>query len=134
MDEFIQRMSAALGVDEATAKAAIGHVLQFLQKNLPEGPLADLINHMPHAQELIDAASASHPEGLGAEVLGGLGGLLGGAGGNIMALAGKLTGIGLDMGQMQKLSHEFFAHAEDVLGKENVDKIIEAVPALGPFR
>ena len=51
-----------------------------------------------------------------------------------MALAGSLGGIGLDMGQMQKLAHEIFAHAEEVIGKENVDKIIEAIPALAPFR
>ena len=49
-------------------------------------------------------------------------------------LAGKLGGLGLDMGQMQKLSHEIFAHAEQVIGKENVDKIIAAIPALAPFR
>lgn len=134
MEEFIQRISAALGVDEATAKASIGHVLQFLQKSLPEGPVADLINRLPNAQEMIDAASAAQPEGLGAAVMGGLGGLLGGAGGDIMGLVGKLSGVGLDMGQMHKLSHEFFAHAEDLIGKDNVDKIIEAIPALAPFR
>jgi hypothetical protein len=134
MEELIQRISAALGVDEATAKAAIGHVLQFLQNNLPAGPLADLVKNIPNAQEAIDAAAAAQPEGLGGSMMGGLGGLLGGAGGGIMALAGKLTGVGLDMGQMQKLSHEFFAHAEDVLGKESVDEIIEAIPALAPFR
>ncbi len=72
-------------------------------------------------------------EGLGA-ALGGLGSLLGGAKGDIMALAGKLSGLGLDMGQMQKLSHEVFAHAEELIGKENVDKIIAAIPALAPFR
>jgi len=134
MQELIQRVSAAVGVDEETAKAAIGHVLQFLQKELPEGPAADLIGKIPNAQELIEAAAAAPTDGLGAAVLGGIGGLIGGAKGDIMGLVGKLTAVGLDFGQMQTLSHEFFTHAEERLGKENVDKIIEAVPALAPFR
>ncbi len=133
MEELIQRIRAAVGIDENTAKAAIGHVLGFVQKEIPEGPVADLINKLPGAQEAIAIAAATPMEGLGS-MLGGLGGMLGGAGGNIMGLAGKLSGLGLDMGQMQKLSHEIFAHAEEVIGKENVDKIIAAIPALAPFR
>ncbi len=132
MEELIQRIGASVGIDENTAKAAIGHVLGFVQKEIPEGPVADLINKLPGAQEAI-AAAATPIDGLGA-ALGGLGGMLGGAGGNIMGLAGKLGGLGLDMGQMQKLSHEIFAHAEELIGKENVDKIIAAIPALAPFR
>ena len=133
MEELIKRVSAAIAIDENTAKAAIGHVLGFVQKELPEGPVADLINKLPGAQEAIAVAAATPVEGLGA-ALGGLGSLLGGAKGDIMALVGKLSGIGLDMGQMHKLSHEIFSHADEVIGKENVDKIIEAIPVLAPFR
>ncbi len=134
MEDLIKRICGALGVDESVAKASIGHVLAFLQKEFPEGPVAELINKMPEAQQMIDAAAASPSEGLGASVLGGLGELIGGAKGDIMGLVGKLSGVGLDMNQMQKLSHEFFAYAENLIGKENVDKIIEAIPALAPFR
>jgi len=134
MEEFIQRISAAVGVDEATASAAVGHVLKFLQSAQPEGPVAELLAKFPHAQELIDQAAATQSEGLADQALSGLGGLLGGTAGNIMGLVGKLTGVGLDMGQMQTLGHELFAHADELIGKENVDKIIEAIPALAPFR
>jgi hypothetical protein len=133
MEELIQRICASVGIDENTAKAAIGHVLGFVQKEIPEGPVADLVKKLPGADEAIAAAAATPVEGLGS-MLGGLGGMFGGSSGNIMGLAGKLSGIGLDMGQMQKLSHEIFAHAEELIGKENVDKIIAAVPALAPFR
>ncbi len=133
MEELIQRIRDSVGIEENTAKAAIGHVLGFVQKQIPEGPVADLINKLPGAQEAIAAAETTPVEGLGA-ALGGLGGMLGGAGGNIKALAGKLGGLGLDMGQMQKLSHEIFSHAEEVIGTENVDKIIAAIPSLAPFR
>ena len=133
MEELIQRISASVGIEANIAKAAIGHVLAFVQKEIPDGPVADLINKLPGAQEAIAAAAAAPVEGLGA-ALGGLGSLLGGAKGDIMALAGKLGGLGLDLGQIQKLSHEIFAHAEQLIGKENVDKIIAAIPALAPFR
>ena len=134
MEELVQRIGAAVGVDEATAKAAIGHVLHFLQTAQPEGPVAELLAKIPNAQELIDQAAAAHSEGLADAALSGLGGLLGGTAGNVMALVGKLTGAGLDMSQMQTLGHELFAHADQLIGKENVDKIIEAVPAVAPFR
>ena len=133
MGPLIQRVCAAIGVDENIARAAIGHVLAFVQKEIPDGPVAELLAKLPGGEEAIQAAEATPMEGLGA-LLGGLGGLLGGAKGDIMALAGKLSGIGLDMGQMQKLGHEVFTYADELIGKENVDKIIAAIPSLAPFR
>ena len=81
MEELIQRIQASVGIDENTAKAAIGHVLGFVQKEIPEGPVADLINKLPGAQEAIALAAATPMEGFGA-ALGGLGSLLGGAKGD----------------------------------------------------
>jgi hypothetical protein len=133
MEELIKRIGESIGVEETDAKVALGHVLAFLQKELPEGPVAELIAKLPGSQDAIAAAATSPAEGLGA-ALGGLGGLVGGATGDIMGLVGNLGSIGLGMGQMQKLAHEIFAHAEELIGKENVDKIIEAIPALAPFR
>ena len=133
MEELIRKIGESIGVEESVAKAALGHVLAFLQKELPEGPVAELIAKLPGSQDAIAAAASSPAEGLGA-ALGGLGGLIGGATGDIMGLVGNLGSMGLGMGQMQKLAHEIFAHAEDLIGKENVDKIIEAIPSLAPFR
>ncbi len=134
MEELVQRICASLGVDENTAKISIGHVLGFIQKEFPEGPVKELLAKIPGLQEAIDAAAAA-PGGGGLDsLLGGLGGLMGGAKGDIMALAGKLSGLGLDMGQMQKLGSEIFAHADGLIGKENVDKIVAAIPALAQFR
>jgi predicted lipid-binding transport protein (Tim44 family) len=127
MDELIARVTAALGVDANVAKVAIGHVLVFLQKEIPDGPVAELIVKLPGAQEAVEAA-ASDPGGSG----GMLGGLMSGAGG-LMALAGKLSGVGLDMGQMQTLAKEVFAYAEGLIGKENVQKIASGVPGLSQF-
>jgi len=132
MEELIARVTAAIGVEAETAKAAIGHVLGFLHKEFPEGPVAELLDKLPGAREAIEASAAAPSEGLGG-LLGGLGGLLGGAKGDIMGLAGKLSGLGLDMTQIQTLGREILNHAEELIGKENIAKIVEAIPALKPF-
>lgn len=133
MEALIKRICESIGVDETVAQAAVGHVLAFLQREVPNGPVAEFIAKLPGSEEAIAAAASTHAEGLGG-ALEGLGGLIGGATGDIMSLVGHLGGIGLGMGQMQKLAHEIFTHAEELVGKENVDKIIEAIPALAPFR
>lgn len=128
MDELIARVTAALGVEENTAKIAIGHVLAFLQKEFPDGPVADLLAKLPGAQEAMETATAAEQSGGG----GLLGGLMGGAGG-LMGLAGKLNGAGLDMGQIQTLAKVVLSRAEELVGKENVQKIAGAIPGLSQF-
>jgi hypothetical protein len=126
MDELIARVSASLGVDAELAKTAIGHVLAFLHKELPEGPVAEFIEKVPGARDLVDAV-ADKSDGAGASLLGGL------LNSGLMGLAGKLNAAGLDMGQIQKLGHEIFAYAETLLGKEKVQQIANSVPGLSQF-
>jgi hypothetical protein len=125
MDELIARVSAAIGVDAGVARAAIGHVLAFLQKELPDGPVAEFIENVTGAREAADEASAGGDSG---------GGLLGGLlSGGVMGLATKLNGLGLDMNQIQTLGREVLAHAESVLGKEKVQQIAGSIPGLSQF-
>ena len=126
MDELIARVSASLGVDAELAKTAIGHVLAFLHNELPEGPVAEFIEKVPGARDLVDAV-ADKSDGAGASLLGGL------LNSGLMGLAGKLNAAGLDMGQIQKLGHEIFAYAETLLGKEKVQQIANSVPGLSQF-
>ena len=93
MDELIARVSASLGVDAEQAKTAIGHVLAFLHNELPEGPVAEFIEKVPGARDLVDAV-ADKSDGAGASLLGGL------LNSGLMGLAGKLNAAGLDMGQI----------------------------------
>lgn len=126
MDELIARVSAAIGVDAGVAKTAIGHVLAFLQKELPEGPVSEFLDKVAGARDAVDAA--------GAEGESGGGGLLGGLmSGGLMGLAGKLNGLGLDMGQIQKLGREILAYAESIVGKEKVQQIANSIPGLSQF-
>ncbi len=124
MDELVARITAALGVEANTARTAVGHVLEFLRKEFPDGPVAELLAKIPGAEDAANAAASAAPPA------GGLGGLMGVG---IMGLAAKLNGLGLDMSQIQKLAKEILGHAEQVIGRENVEKIANAVPALRPF-
>ena len=126
MDELIARVSTSLGVDAVLAKTAVGHVLAFLHKELPEGPVAEFIEKVPGARDIVDAV-AEKEDGAGSSILGGL------LNNGLMGLAGKLNAAGLDMGQIQKLGHEIFAYAETLLGKEKVQQIASSVPGLSQF-
>ncbi len=128
MDELIQRITAATGLDEATARQAVGMILGFLKAHAPEGPVGDLIRSIPGA----DAAVAEHgeePAGGGGGLMGALGGMMGGTGG-LMGLASKLSGAGLDMGQMQSTGKEIFQYAKDKVGEERLGQIASSVPGL----
>ncbi|QGM99082.1 hypothetical protein [Methylocystis parvus] len=126
MDELIERVSAAIGVDAGVAKTAIGHVLAFLQKELPEGPVAEFFDKAPGAREAADEASAGADGGAGSL----LGGLLNSG---LMGVATKLNALGLDMGQIQKLGHEIFGYAKTVIGEEKVKEIANSIPGLSQF-
>lgn len=135
MDELIARISAALGVEPETARLAAGHVLGFFRKEFPDGPAADLIARLPGSEEAIAAAEAAPAAdgGLLGGLLGGLGGLVGGSKGDLMALAGRLSSVGLSMDQSQALAKEFFAHAEGLVGKDKLKQITNSVPGLSQF-
>lgn len=134
MDELIARISAAIGVEAEVAKLAAGHVLGFLQKAFPEGPAADLIINIPGAQEAMAAAAApSLGGGLIGGLLGGLGGLVRGPQGEMFALAGRLGAVGLTKEQIQGLAKEIFDYAEQLIGKENLETIKNAIPGLSHF-
>ena len=127
MDELIARVSAAIGVDAEVAKAAVGQVLAFLHEEIPEGPVSEFLDKVAGSREVVEQAAASGDAG-------GMGGLLGGLmGSGLMGLAAKLNGLGLDMGQIQKLGHEIFGYAEGVIGREKVQQIAGAIPGLSQF-
>lgn len=117
MDELIKRIVAATGLDEGTARQAVGIILGFLKAHAPEGAVGDLIRSIPGA----DAAVEEH---------GGAAASGGGFGGGLMALAGQLSGAGLDMGQMQGTGREIFQYAKHKVGEERLGEIAQGVPGL----
>lgn len=126
MDELVSRVADALGVDATVARTAIGHVLAFLLKESPDGPVAEFMDRTPGARAAVEAVDSGGDAG-GGSVLGGL------LGGGLMGLAGKLNAAGLDMNQIRKLGHEILAHAETVVGKDKVREIADRIPGLSQF-
>ncbi len=122
MDELAELLAAKVGIDKAVAEKAIGIILGFLQKEGPADPVGELIKAIPGAK---DAVEASASEG---------GGLLGGLmGGGLMALGGKLMGLGLGMGEIQSLSRTLFAYGREKIGEDKMGEIVAGTPGLSQF-
>jgi hypothetical protein len=120
MDELIERLTAAVGIDRAVAEKAIGSILGFLQKEGPADPVQALISELPGAEALIAAADNG----------GGLSGLMGGG---LMALGSKLMGLGLGMSDIQSVARELFKFGREKIGNERMDEIVSGTPGLSQF-
>ncbi|MEH3116573.1 MAG: DUF2267 domain-containing protein [Methylorubrum populi] len=126
MDELITRVTNRTGLDAATAKTAIGHILAFLQKEGPATEVSQLLAALPGSEAAIAEADAG--EG------GGLTGMLGGMmGGGVMALGQKLISAGVPMNQMQPLGQELFAYGRETAGEDVMGPIVGSIPGLNQF-
>ena len=126
MQDLIERVSSAAGIDAALAQKSIGLILGFLKKEAPAAEMEQLMAAMPGA----GAMAAASEEGGGKSLLGSAMGMLGGG---IMGLAGKLTDAGLGMGQMQSVGKELFAYGREKAGEDVVGAIAGSVPGLSQF-
>lgn len=124
MQDLIARVCAASGVEPDVAEKAIGAILAFLRKEGPKADIDELFATVPGAE----AAAAAEQAGGGA-----LGGLMGMMGGGLMALAGRLAGLGLDMTQMQAIGRELFDYVREKAGDERVRQVAAAIPGLSQF-
>jgi hypothetical protein len=122
MQEVIDRVATAAGIDASTAEKAIGMILAFLRKEGPTDQVDKLIGSMPGASELVEAHG-----GVGG------GGIMGMFSGGLMGLAGQLSGIGLGMGEMQSVGRELFNVGREKAGEDTVGEIAGSIPGLGQF-
>ncbi len=129
MDEVYEKVIEATGLDAATAKAAIGHVLLFLRDEAPEGHVAEFIDKNRLAREAARAAAAGGDAGVTAAIEG-LTSLMGHGRADVNALAGKLVNLGLSEGQIIALATEIVNKAETLIGADGAAKLREALPAL----
>jgi hypothetical protein len=125
MDELINRITANVGVDADTARAAVRIILSFLAQQGDKDKVTALAKSIPGADQYIETT-----EDDSASLLGGLGGLMGGG---AMAVLGKLQGIGLGMGQIQAVTKETVGFAREKAGSDIVDDIIASIPGLSQF-
>ena len=126
MEELIGRVTQKTGLDQATARKAIGIILAYLQKEGPQAEVNQLIEALPGAQEAIDESKSAGGGG-------GLMGMMGSMGGGVMALGGQLMGIGVSMGQMQPLGKELFAYGREKAGEDVMGPIVGSIPGLSQF-
>jgi hypothetical protein len=132
MDELIAKLMAAAGIGEDAAKKAVGLILGFIEKEAPQLHLDKVVAAFPSIGELISAqASAADASG---GFMGKLGGMLGGAGGDLMTVIGRLTNeAGLSPGQIETVGKEIVAFLRSKLGDDTVAKMMAAIPALSKF-
>jgi hypothetical protein len=118
MDDLIERLAANVGIDKAVAQKTVGMILDFLRTEGPADTVQELIDKIPGAEAAIAANG------------GGGGGFLGGG---LMALGGKLMGLGLGMGEIQGVARELFKYGRDKIGADKMDAIIAGTPGLSQF-
>lgn len=123
MEELIARIAGDAGVDPGIATKAVEAILAFLRKAGPQAEIDALLAAMPGAAE----AAARGDDG------GASGGFLGTIGGGLMGLAGRLSGLGLGMSEMQTIGRQLFAYAREKAGDEAVGQAVAAIPGLGQF-
>jgi hypothetical protein len=129
MNELVSRVSESVGISPDLAEKAIGMMLGFLQREADDGAVAQMIEAIPGATDLV-----ARFNGEGAGSGGGLlGGLMASLGGGVMALGQQLMSQGLGMGEITSLAKETMAVAREHAGDEVVDKVIASVPGLGQF-
>jgi len=125
MDELIARVTQKTGLDQATARKAVGLILGYLQKEGPQNEVNQLIGALPGAQDAIEESKTG--------ASGGMMGMVGSMGGGVMALGGQLMGIGVSMGQMQPLGKELFAYGREKAGEDTMGAIMGSIPGLSQF-
>ncbi|WP_454917035.1 hypothetical protein [Xanthobacter sediminis] len=122
MDEIIARLTTRMDLDPATARAVVGLVLSFLDREAPPEAMAPLreaypwipalLAHIPETVALPDAER--HFGGMG----------------RLMQAADRMMALGLTMPQVQAAVCETVAYARETVGGEAIDRLVRAIPGL----
>lgn len=126
MDELLDRVTRATGLEVSVATKAIGIILAFLKKEGPPAEIERLLSAIPGS-----GTALSQAEGGGAAQ--GLAGSVSGMGGGVMALGAQLMGAGVSVGQMQPLGRELFAYGREKAGEDVMGQIVGSIPGLSQF-
>lgn len=126
IEDLINRVASAAGIDSGLASKAVGMILGFLQKEGPQAQVQQMLAALPGAEQLIADASAGESGGL----MGMVGGLMGGG---IMGLGANLMGAGLDMGQISTVGRELMAYGREQAGEDVMGQIVAGTPGLSQF-
>ena len=118
MQDLVDHISAAAGLEPETARKAVGIVLDFVQKNVPPETSAAVIDPIPGARMAAASAAEDEAEGGGTATPG------------LMGLADRLMAEGIGMGSMQSLGRAMFDGLRREVGDGPVDAVAAAIPDL----
>ncbi|WP_106751908.1 DUF2780 domain-containing protein [Pannonibacter carbonis] len=124
MEELAARIMTAAGLNEETARTAIGIILRFLAKDGPQDLVPQIINALPGA-EAIMAEGQQQAGGLFGSIAGMMGGTMG-----AMATLNELSNAGLDLDQVKTVAREIIGFAREQAGEEVVNAAIARIPGL----
>ncbi|MFN7166724.1 MAG: DUF2267 domain-containing protein [Pannonibacter sp.] len=124
MEELAARIMTAAGLNEETARTAIGIILRFLAKDGPQDLVPQIINALPGA-EAIMAEGQQQAGGLFGSIAGMMGGTMG-----AMATLNELSNAGLDLDQVKTVAREIVGFAREQAGEEVVNAAIARIPGL----
>jgi predicted lipid-binding transport protein (Tim44 family) len=129
MQELINRVVAAAGLDHERAEKAVGIILSLVRSQGPRDKVDRLFDKLPGAAVLADR------HGRDGAVKGGLlGGLLGGGlMGAPLAAVGKLQAAGLSMGEIKAVGYEVLAYAKEKAGTDLVRDVAGSIPGLSGY-
>lgn len=125
MEELVNRIMAAAGIESDLAQKAVAIILSFLNKEGPQDQMQLIFDALPGAQELV----AQHDEASAGGLLGGLGSMMGGGMGAMAAL-NELNTAGLDMNGVQSVAKELISYAKEQAGDEVVNEVVSQIPGL----
>ncbi|MTI18925.1 hypothetical protein E1162_16905 [Rhodobacteraceae bacterium RKSG542] len=125
MHRLINRIVQKTELEEDTAKAAVGVILNFISKNCSSEDMEVLMDAFPKAEEFLGQQEAKDSSGL----LGGLASKMSSTVG-VLAALNELTSLGLSMGQIQSVAKMTIKFAKENVGDEKVDAIIKKIPSL----
>ncbi len=118
MQDLVDHVSAATGLEPETARKAIGIVLDFVQKNVPSDTSAAVIDGVPGARMAAAAAAEDEAEGGGTAIPG------------LMGLADRLMAEGIGMGSLQSFGRALFEGLRRAVGGGPVEAVATAIPEL----
>lgn len=128
MQDLIDRIVAATGLDAGRAEKALGIMLSLVKTQGNQAKVGELFAKLPGAAEL---AARHGGDGAGR---GGLLGLLGGGlmGGPLAAIS-KLSAAGLSMDQIKMLGTLTLDYAKEQVGAQLVKDVAGSIPGLGGY-
>jgi hypothetical protein len=127
MQELIDRVTKATGLERQRAESAVGMTLFLIRKQGNRQKVDELFAKLPGAEKL----AARHGDAAGRKggILGALGGLVGGP----LAAVAKLQAAGLTMDQIKTLGAEVLGYAKEKAGPEIVREATSSIPGLSGF-